>query len=198
MTASEPDRQLVLFSLHGDQYALPISAVREIIRYIAPSATATATGLITGMINLRGRVLPIVDLSPRLGRQLEVTSGTRILVVEVANGVLGMIVDSVDGVRDIPAAQIEPLPVAASEQALGDQIAAVGDRLILLVDPERALGGVLPSPPKPATPKAATPKPAAPKPAARKRPATKPAATKPTTPRRRATTRRTGPPPADT
>ena len=145
MTATEPDRQLVLFSLHGEQYGVPISAVREIIRYTPPSATAAARGLIKGMINLRGTVVPIVDLSPRLGRQLTIDKGTRILVVEVANGVLGVIVDSVDGVRDIPAARIEPLPVAPTDDALGDQIAAVGDRLILLIDPERALGAVLPA-----------------------------------------------------
>ncbi|HEX4008558.1 MAG TPA: chemotaxis protein CheW [Solirubrobacteraceae bacterium] len=151
MTSTEPERQLVLFSLHGEQYAFPIAAVREIIRYTPPSATAAVTGLITGLINLRGRVVPIVDLSPRLGRQLEIDKRTRILVVEVANGVLGVIVDSVDGVRDIPADKIEPLPVAPSEAGLGDQIAAIGDRLIVLVDPERALGGILPAP-RPAGP----------------------------------------------
>jgi purine-binding chemotaxis protein CheW len=62
---SEPgtESHLVLFSLHGECYALPVTTVREIIRYVAPSATAAAGGLIQGMINLRGRIVPVVDLS---------------------------------------------------------------------------------------------------------------------------------------
>lgn len=144
---SEVERQLIVFSLHGERYGLPIADVQEIIRYTPPRVTAAARGLVQGLINLRGRVLPIVDLSPRLGRRLEINKGTRILVVEVAGGLLGVIVDSVDGVRDIPADTIEPLPVQPSADGLGDQIAAIDDRLIVLVDPERALGGVLPADP---------------------------------------------------
>src|SRR5437764_11389857 len=102
MTAAELERQLVVFSLHGEYYGLPITVVREIIRYVAPSATATARGVIQGMISLRGRTLPIVDLSSRLGQQLEVGTGTRILVLEVSGGALGLVVDGVDGILPIP------------------------------------------------------------------------------------------------
>jgi purine-binding chemotaxis protein CheW len=150
MTAAESERQLVVFSLHGEYYGLPITSVREIIRYVPPSATAAASGLIQGMISLRGRTLPIVDLSSRLGRRLEVESKTRILVVEVSRGTLGLVVDTVDGILPVPAAQIEPLPVAATEDGLGDEVAAVGDRLIVLIDAERALGALLPERPAPA------------------------------------------------
>jgi purine-binding chemotaxis protein CheW len=107
------ERHLVLFSLHGEHYGLPVSSVREIVLYTPPSATAAASGIVVGMINLRGSVLPIVDLSSRLGRTLEVTTGTRILVIELARGSVGLIVDTVDGVVRIPAEQVEPLPVAA-------------------------------------------------------------------------------------
>jgi purine-binding chemotaxis protein CheW len=140
---SEPDRQLIAFSLHGEQYALPIASVREIIRYTPPQATGTAHGLIQGMINLRGRVLPVVDLSSRLGRVIEVTGATRILVIEVPSGVFGLIVDAVEGVMQIPADRLEDLPGAVAGDALGDQIAAIDDQLVMLIDPERALGGVL-------------------------------------------------------
>jgi purine-binding chemotaxis protein CheW len=142
-TASESERQLVVFTLHGEQYALPVTTVREIIRYIAPSATATASGLIRGMISLRGQVLPIVDLSVRLGETLEIGDGTRILVIELDGGPVGLIVDRVDGVRLIPIERIAPLPVAADD-GLGDEIAAVDDRLIILLDAERALANALP------------------------------------------------------
>ncbi len=143
MTAPERERQLVVFSLHGEHYGLPIASVREIIRYTPPRATAVASGAIQGLINLRGRTLPVVDLSSRLGRQLETGRETRILVVEVSNGSLGLIVDTVDGILPVPAEQIEPLPIAA-ENGLGDEIAAVGERLIVLIDAERALGSLLP------------------------------------------------------
>src|SRR2546423_1584452 len=137
MTAADAQRQLVVFSLHGEHYGLPITSVREIIRYVPPSATATASGVIQGMISLRGRTLPIVDLSSRLGRQLDVGSKTRILVLEVSRGALGLIVDAVDGILPVATDRIVPLPVAAAENGLGDEVANVGDRLIVLIDAER-------------------------------------------------------------
>lgn len=132
-----------MFSMRGEHYALPITSVREIIRYTAPGATATARGLIRGMISLRGRMLPVVDLSPRLDGQLEIGAGTRILVVEVSNGTLGLIVDAVDEILRLTADQLEPLPATANRD-VGEQIAAIGDRLIVVIDPERALGELLP------------------------------------------------------
>src|ERR1700748_314565 len=101
-----------MFSLHGEHYALPIASVREIIRYTPPRVTASARGLIQGLINLRGRVLPVVDLSSRLGQVLEGVDWTRILIIEVGNGLLGLIVDAVDGVVQVAAEQIEPIPGA--------------------------------------------------------------------------------------
>jgi purine-binding chemotaxis protein CheW len=128
--------QVVVFSVLGEDYALPITSVREILRYTPPRATATASGLIRGMINLRDRLLPIVDLSPVLGGQLEIGPGSRILVVEASSGMLGVIVDSVGGIVRLSADQVAPLPAAANRE-LGEAIAAVDDGLIVLIDPER-------------------------------------------------------------
>ncbi len=147
MAAGDAERQVVVFSLSGEYYALPITAVREIIRYVAPSATATARGAIRGMIILRGRTLPIADLSSRLGKELEVGTRTRILVLEISGGALGLIVDGVDGILPIPADRVEPLPVTTDDDGLGDEVAAVGERLIVLIDPERAFGDLLPRKP---------------------------------------------------
>ena len=140
---AEPERQLIVFSLHGERYGLPIACVREIIRYTPPRVTATARGLIQGMINLRGRVLPVLDLSSRLGRTLEVSGSTRILVIEVSTGVVALIVDAVEGVMEVAADRIADIPGALSDDALGHEIAAIGDQLIMLIDPDRALGSAL-------------------------------------------------------
>lgn len=150
MATAEAEHQVVLFSLRGEYYGLPITSVREIIRYVAPSATAIARGAIRGMIILRERTLPIVDLSSRLGHQLEVGARTRILVLEVEGGALGLIVDGVEGILPIPSERVEPLPGATADEGFGDEVAAVGDRLIVLIDPERAFGDLLPRKPAPA------------------------------------------------
>ena len=139
----ELERQLIVCSLHGEHYGLPIASVQEIIRYTPPRVTAAARGLVQGLINLRGRVLPVLDLSSRLGGTLEVSDTTRILVVEVANGAVGLIVDGVDGVVRVAPERIAPIPGAVGDDALGDEIAAIDDQLVMLIDPERALGGVL-------------------------------------------------------
>lgn len=156
------ERQLIVFSLHGERYGLPIGCVKEIIRYTPPRVTAAASGLIQGMINLRGGILPVLDLSGRLGAVMEISTATRILVIEVSRGVLGLIVDGVDGVQHVPADRIEPIPGAVAADALGMEIAAVDDQLIMLVDPERALGHVLPAATATGTAAAAAAEPAPP------------------------------------
>ena len=152
---AEPERQLIVFSLGGERVGLPIARVREIIRYTPPRATATARGLLQGMIDLRGRVLPLLDLSNRLGRTLEVSGSTRILIIDLSNGVVGLIVDSVDGVMRVAADRIEDMPGAVAHDALGHQVAAIDDQLVMLVDPDRALGGALPAEPEGERPAAA-------------------------------------------
>jgi purine-binding chemotaxis protein CheW len=136
MSSTAAESQVVVFSVLGDHYAIPLTSVQEIIRYTPPRATAAASGLIRGMLNLRDRLLPVVDLSPLLGGQLEIGTGSRILIVEAAGGALGVVVDSVDGIVRLTADQVAPLPAAANRE-LGEQIAAVDNRLVVLIDPER-------------------------------------------------------------
>jgi purine-binding chemotaxis protein CheW len=184
--SSAVERQLIVFSLHGEHYGLPIASVREIIRYTPPRVTATAHGLIRGLINLRGRVLPVMDLSSRLGQVLQVTETTRILVIDVTNGVLGLIVDAVDGVVEVAAELIEPIPGTDADEALGHEIVAIDDQLVLLLDADRALGRVLPERDPPGAPANSSDQPA---------PSTDPLAQAPEGQSRRAT-RPSGPPPA--
>lgn len=146
MTSSEPERRLVVFSLHGERYGLPVTAVAEIIRYTPPRVTAAARGLVRGMINLRGRILAIADLSPRLGRELALGDHTRILVLELDHGALGLIVDAVHGVITVAESRIQKLPPAAADNGLGDHIVAVDEHLVMLLDADRALADALPPP----------------------------------------------------
>ena len=132
-----------MFSLHGEDYAVPLANVREIIRYSEPQATAASHGLVQGMISLRGQVVPVADLSSVLGRSPEIDAHSRIIVLEVANGALGLIVGDVHGVTRITEEQIQPLPMRVIAPGVGEHVAAVGERLILLIDPERALGKAL-------------------------------------------------------
>lgn len=150
----DAEDQVVVFSLLDEDYALPIASVREIVRYTPPRATATASGLIRGMISLRDRLLPIVDLAPLLGGALEIGRASRILVVEASSGMLGVVVDSVGGIVRISGDQVAPLPEAANRD-LGEAIAVVDDRLIMLIDPERVALAAGLTPPARRTPRRA-------------------------------------------
>ena len=168
----DAERQLVVFTLHGEQFAVPIETVREIVRYTRPTASAAASGLIRGMISLRGAVVPVADLSDRLGHGPHTGEDAQIVVLELRDGPLGLIVDHVEGVQRVPSARINPTPVPGAEQGFGDEIAAIDDELVLLLDPERVLGSLLrrPAPRAPRTTKpAAARTPRAAKPAARGR-----------------------------
>jgi purine-binding chemotaxis protein CheW len=152
MTASALQRQFVVFSLKGETYGVPIASVHEIIRYAKPTPVRATSALIQGVINLRGRVVPVADLSSRLGHEPEIDSRTRILMLDVADGTVGLIVDSVDGVREIPVANIGQLPVAVGDGGVGDEIATIDDQLVVLMDAERTFGSVFRSPPTSSAP----------------------------------------------
>ncbi len=139
--ASQDDQQLLVFTMSGEHYALPIMSVREIIRYRQPRTIAAVNSVIEGIINLRGGVLAVCDLRSQLGNPREIGDHTRILIIDTRDAQLGLIVDSVDEVLVVTADLIESSPV--SETGLGSQIAKVDDRLIVLIDTERTFANVL-------------------------------------------------------
>jgi purine-binding chemotaxis protein CheW len=166
------ERELVVFTLHGERYGVPIETVREIVRYRRPTATAAAAGLIQGLISLRGEVLTVADLSSRLGRDAHRGEGAQIVVLTLAEGSLGLVVDHVEGVRRVPGDHVTRSPVPGTEQGFGEEIASIDDDLVLLLDPQRVLGGVLRRPAPKRTRAAKKPAGAANKPArAAKKPA---------------------------
>lgn len=141
--ALSDQRQYVLFRLCEEEYALPIASVQSIIRYEEPTPVPNAPDGVEGVFNLRGQVLPLIDLGRRLrGHPIEVTPASRIIVADSQLGAVGLGVDAVHEVANIPVDDIKPAPTAALEgdtaEAL-EGVATIGDRLVILLNPERAL-----------------------------------------------------------
>ncbi|MCC6381151.1 MAG: purine-binding chemotaxis protein CheW [Dehalococcoidia bacterium] len=142
--AAGGDEHVVVFRLAAEHYALDIQAVQEIVRIQAITTIPGADHYVEGITNLRGRVVPVVDLRRRCGLPVsEVTAETRIVVVSSSNGMVGLIVDAVSEVLRIRGEQIEPPStiVRVPENSYLRGIAKLDDRLISLMD----LSGILPS-----------------------------------------------------
>ncbi|HEY3764257.1 MAG TPA: chemotaxis protein CheW [Gaiellales bacterium] len=140
MSTEETTRQLVIFSLGCEEYALPITRVQEIIRYTEPRSVASQTTWIRGVINLRGKIVPVCDLAERLGLAHERPEAAKIVIVETAVGTAGVIVDDVAEVLTVSAEQLENVPTA--ESAYVEAVAKVGERLAILLNPDGLFAGV--------------------------------------------------------
>src|SRR5262245_6544979 len=101
MSTSDSTRQLVIFSLGEEEYALPITRVQEIIRYTEPRGVASPVAWVRGVINLRGKIVPVCDLALRLGLPSDRREGAKIVIVETETGTAGVIVDDVDEVLTV-------------------------------------------------------------------------------------------------
>src|ERR1700733_15719458 len=106
-------RQLVVFTLGTEQYALPIQQVHEIIRYSEPRSVASRADWVRGVISLRGRIVPVYDLATRLGLASEITEHTKIVIVESGNETAGLIVDGVEEVLTVEDEQVQEARGAA-------------------------------------------------------------------------------------
>ena len=140
MSTAETTRQLVIFSLGTEEYALPITRVQEIIRYTEPRVVASRTAWIRGVINLRGKIVPVCDLALRLGLPTERVDSAKIVIVETEQGTAGVIVDDVEEVLTVDDAQLEDVP--AADAAYVDAIAKLDDRLAILLNPDGLLAGL--------------------------------------------------------
>lgn len=133
---------LVTFQLGREEYGIEISSVQEIIRVTDITPVPGAPSHVRGVINLRGKIIPVVDLRTRFSLpQAEATDARRIVVVELRDKRIGMLVDSVSQVIKIPAAVVEDMP----EEAISvdeNYIRGVGkleERLIIILDLNRSL-----------------------------------------------------------
>jgi purine-binding chemotaxis protein CheW len=136
------EEQLVVFKLAGESYGVEISRVQEIDRMQTITVVPQTTAFVEGVINLRGRITPVVDLRTRFGLpKAEATPLTRIVVVKTGEEWVGLVVDAVSEVLRIQMDAIEPPSpmVTATEATYLRGIAKLSERLIILLDLDRVL-----------------------------------------------------------
>jgi purine-binding chemotaxis protein CheW len=128
--------QLVGFRVGGEEYGLDILCVQEIIRPQHLTRVPNAPDSINGVMNLRGKIIPVVGLRKRFGLDdADADRQTRIVVVEIQGTVLGFIVDSVSEVLRIPAETVTPPPqLAAVKQEYVSGVGKLNDRLLILLN----------------------------------------------------------------
>jgi purine-binding chemotaxis protein CheW len=139
MTDHANTRQVVVFTLGAEHYALPIQQVHEIIRYAEPRSVASRVEWVRGVISLRGRIVPVFDLAARLGVPSELSDNAKIVIVETGSETAGVIVDGVDEVLTVSDEQLEAVPGA--DTTMIEAIAKVGERLIVLLRPGTIFAG---------------------------------------------------------
>ncbi|WP_027717237.1 chemotaxis protein CheW [Desulfovirgula thermocuniculi] len=134
------EQQVVIFQLNDQQYALPVQETQEIIRMTGITRVPNTKSYIEGIINLRGTILPVINLNKRLGLPAqEYTEATRIIVVEHEGQKVGMIVDNVLEVGQYSPEEMDPPSVAGEGMDYLRGVIKKGDRLWLLLNLERIL-----------------------------------------------------------
>lgn len=134
--------QIVGFRIGRETFGLPISLVHEIVRTPEITNVPHAPEYVEGVMNLRGRIVPVIDLRRRFGGAAIANSRkNRVLVVDVESKAVGLIVDSASEVLKISDAQIEPPPNVLTDAATSyvTGVAKHQGRLIILVDLRRIL-----------------------------------------------------------
>lgn len=135
--------QLVTFCVNNEQYAVDILRVQEINRMMTITQVPQSPAGVEGVINLRGRIIPIMDLRVRFGMPKgERTDESRIVVVEAGGAIVGFIVDKVHEVLRISRATVDAAPAMSStvESRYIDGVAKLENRLIILLDLDALLG----------------------------------------------------------
>lgn len=136
-------RDFLTFSLAEDVFALPLTQVREIVGLPPITRLPNAPAHLRGVINLRGAVVPIVDLREQLGLPgLPYGKFTVAILVEVAAATVGLVVDGVTDVVSLSDGEIDGLPPGLSTRVYSDFLAGLcqrGERTLLLLDVARVL-----------------------------------------------------------
>jgi purine-binding chemotaxis protein CheW len=143
--ASGKTGQYVLFRLGTEEYGLPIEQVSSIIRFEQATPVPRAPDAVDGIINLRGHVIPIVNLKRRLlGQGFEPSSTSRIVVAEGEAGMVGLVVDAANEVATISLDEVRPAPEGTLTPETAEAFEGVASHeghLVILLNLDKALPG---------------------------------------------------------
>ncbi|MFN8110554.1 MAG: chemotaxis protein CheW [Thermoleophilia bacterium] len=126
--------QLVVFTLGAEEYGVPIKLVQEIIRYTEPRPIPGSPHGVEGVINLRGRIIPVVDLRAKFSSMGERAAESKIVIVELTDTTVGVIVDEVKEVLTVRADQCEAPPEGAGDAEYLDAVAKLDGRLLVILN----------------------------------------------------------------
>jgi purine-binding chemotaxis protein CheW len=141
-STAAPRVRLLVFRLNGREHALPLEHVVEVFRVVAVTPLPEAPPWVCGVMDVRGRVIPVVDLRERLGMPArEPDLSTPIVVVETGGVAAGLVADEVVEVLALPGEAVEPPDPAAGTARLVTSLARSGDRLVLVLDTEALCEG---------------------------------------------------------
>ncbi|MEK3886954.1 chemotaxis protein CheW [Bacillus sp. FSL K6-3431] len=136
------EQKVIVFKLNGNEYALSVEQVTAIEKMNYITRIPKVAAFIKGVINLRGVIIPIIDLKKRFGLgHTEYTDNTRIIIVSYQDVEVGLIVDSANDVLDIPVDAIEPQPevIGAVEAEFISGVAKLEKRLLIMLNLENIL-----------------------------------------------------------
>ena len=137
-------REYLTFRLDREEYGIDILKVQEIRGYEPPTRIANAPNFIKGVVNLRGTIVPIVDMRLKFNcSKVEYDSFTVVIILNLRARIVGIVVDSVSDVMELPAESLKAAPdvdsVIGNDSVLG--LGSLGDRMLILLDIEKLMSG---------------------------------------------------------
>ena len=144
-TTTTGAREYLTFRLDQEEYGIDILKVQEIRGYEPPTRIAHAPAFIKGVVNLRGTIIPIVDMRLKFNcSKAEYNSFTVVIILNLRNRVVGIVVDSVSDVMELSAESIRPAPdiesVIDNDCIMG--LGSVGEPMLILLDIEKLMSGL--------------------------------------------------------
>jgi purine-binding chemotaxis protein CheW len=138
-------REYLTFRLDQEEYGIDILKVQEIRGYERPTRIANAPGFIKGVVNLRGTIVPIVDMRLKFNcAKAEYDAFTVVIILNLRNRIVGIVVDSVSDVMELPPERLKAAPEMDSmiDSAAVVGLGSVGDRMLILLDIEKLMSGL--------------------------------------------------------